>query len=325
VEKTKPIVAFRLAHVIAEQSHAFTRTLDQVRSGALDLKYLENFTVYVGHHKTTIEDAKQALEVIMPLVAESRPGACMIALNFVAYQYYRSADREWSATQDANFDGLAWQVLEACTQDRSIHGHWWGETLNALSARSDPQRVARLIVKAMCGESFHLRQEADELLGKFASSRPQIAMDALGEIMQDKHLSHNLPPEKLSCFLSLPPEVLGAWLDQHGSDGAFVIATYIPAPDVDKKDGKPKLHPLTELFLAKYAEEGRVFQHYAGQLHSLQPYMGDIAQLKEDEAEVARKFLNHPLKRVRDWAAYEIKVATREAAQFRSMLDKQRL
>jgi hypothetical protein len=34
-------------------------------------------------------------------------------------------------------------------------------------------------------------------------------------------------------------------------------------------------------------------------------YMGDISKLKEDEAEVARKFLNHELPRVRDWATYE--------------------
>jgi hypothetical protein len=150
-------------------------------------------------------------------------------------------------------------------------------------------------------------------------------MDALGEIMQDEHLSQNLPYEKLSCFRSLPPEVLGGWLDRHGSDGAFAVANYIPAPYIDKEDGQPKLHPLTELFLGKYADEDRVFQHYAGQLHSLQSYQGDIAQLKEDEADLARKFLTHRLKRVCDWAAYEIKSATREAAQFRSMLDKQRL
>jgi hypothetical protein len=325
VEKTKPAVAFRLAHVVAEQSRAFTRTLEQVKRGVLAPSNLTNFTVYVGNHKTTIEDAKQALAVIMPMEAAGKPGVAGVALEFVAYQYYRLTDPQWTAIQDTDFDELAWQVLDACTKDRSIHGHWWSETLNALAAHSDPRRAAGLLVKAMCGESFHLRQEADEVLGKFAMSRPQVAMDALGEIMQDEHLSRNLPYEKLSCFGSLPPEVLGAWLDQHGSNGAFAVANYIPAPYVDKEDGQPKLHPLTELFLGKYADEDRVFHHYAGQLHALQSYKGDIAQLKENEAEVARRFLNHPLKRVRDWAEYEVKDATREATQFRSMLDKQRL
>ncbi len=51
--------------------------------------------------------------------------------------------------------------------------------------------------------------------------------------------------------------------------------------------------------------------------------MGDISKLKEDEAEVARKFLNHNLPRVRDWATYEINDSTRQAAQHRALLDKQ--
>jgi hypothetical protein len=85
-------------------------------------------------------------------------------------------------------------------------------------------------------------------------------------------LSQTLPFEKLSCFLSLPSGVLGEWLDKHGSDGAFVVANYIPAPYVDD-DEQPQLHRLTKLFLEKYADEDRVFNQYAGQLHSLQSYM----------------------------------------------------
>jgi len=129
--------------------------------------------------------------------------------------------------------------------------------------------------------------------------------------------------ERLSSFLALPPSVLGGWLDQHGVDGAMIVAHHIPAPHVDDH-GTPALHPLTELFLAKYADDEQVFNEYVDHLHSLQTYMGDIAQRKEDEAIVARKFLRHELPRVRDWANFEIKDATREAARFRAMLDKQK-
>jgi hypothetical protein len=109
--------------------------------------------------------------------------------------------------------------------------------------------------------------------------------------------------------------MVGEWLDKHGSDGAIVVANYIPAPYVDD-DGRPQLHRLTKLFLENYADEDRVFNQYAGQLHSLQPYKGVIVNLKEEEADVARKFLGHPLQRVRDWAAFEISDADRVAAQF---------
>jgi hypothetical protein len=146
-------------------------------------------------------------------------------------------------------------------------------------------------------------------------------MDGLGEMMEDEDKRQYFHAGKLSCFLALPPEVLGGWLDRHGVEGALTVAHHIPAPRLNENK-EQDLHPLTELFLGKYASEDRVFHEYAGQLHSLQRYMGDIPRLKEDEAEVAREFLNHELPRVRDWAAYEINDATREAALHREMLDK---
>jgi hypothetical protein len=78
---------------------------------------------------------------------------------------------------------------------------------------------------------------------------------------------------------SLLPGMVGEWLDKHGSDGAFVVANYIPAPYVDD-DGRPQLHRLTKLFLEKYADEDLISNQYADQLHSLHPYKGDILKLK---------------------------------------------
>ncbi len=40
--------------------------------------------------------------------------------------------------------------------------------------------------------------------------------------------------------------------------------------------------------------------------HSLQFYVGDMALHKEKEAKIAKKFLDYPPRRVREWAEYEI-------------------
>lgn len=161
------------------------------------------------------------------------------------------------------------------------------------------------------------------MLSSLAETRPQAVMDALGEMMLDDEMRWHFHIERFQTFLSLPVEAIGHWLDETGVEGALRIAHHVPSPYLDE-DKKPKLHPLTELFLGKHAHDDRVFQEFAGGLHSLQSYKGDIAGLKEQEAEVARKFLNHDLARVRDWAAYEIKSAAQEAANFRALADKQR-
>jgi hypothetical protein len=322
VERVRPRTAFSLAQSVADVSDAFGRALEMVRKECLTPANLKNFTVWVGTRRTTQADARRALDVLMPMMAGGKRGVAEIAVDFVAYQYARNHDPEWTATRDSSFDELAWQVLEAAIDAQDLHGYWWGETLKALAKTADPVRVARTMVRGMSG-SFHLRQEADKLLSEFAQTNPEIAMDALGEMMRDEEMSVHFHIERLSSFLALPPSVLGGWLDQHGVDGAMIVAHHIPAPHVDDH-GTPALHPLTELFLAKYADDEQVFNEYVDHLHSLQTYMGDIAQRKEDEAIVARKFLRHELPRVRDWANFEIKDATREAARFRAMLDKQK-
>jgi hypothetical protein len=320
--RAQPRTAFSLAQSVADVSDAFGRALEMVRTESLTPADLKNFTVWVGTHRTTPAYARRALEVLMPMMARGKRGVAEIAVDFVAYQYTRSHDPDWTATRDSTFDELAWRVLEEAIDTPDLHGHWWGETLKALAKTAEPLRVARTMVRAMSG-SFHLRQEADKLLGEFAETNPEIAMEALGEMMQDEEMAVHLHIERLSSFLALPPSVLGGWLDQHGVDGAMIVAHHIPAPQTDD-DGVPVLHPLTELFLAKYADDERVFNEYVGHLHSLQVYTGDIAQLKEGEANVARKFLIHELPRVRDWASLEIKDATREAARFRALRDKQK-
>jgi hypothetical protein len=268
-------------------------------------------------------DVERALDTLMPMVASGAQGTADLAVDFVANQYYRTADPHWRAPEKQPFDELAWQVVEAAIQDEYMHGHWWGEVVKALTPGSDPLRAARLLVRTMCCRNFNLRQRADQLLGELATTSPQAVMDALGEMMLDEEMRLNFHVERFETFLALPPETVGHWLDQHEVEGALTIARHIPAPYLDE-DENPQLHPLTELFLAKYAEDENVFNQYAGGLHSLQPYKGDIPAAKEEEAEVARKFLDHKLPQVRKWALYEIEAATRDAEQHRAIFDQQR-
>jgi hypothetical protein len=66
---------------------------------------------------------------------------------------------------------------------------------------------------------------------------------------------------------------------------------------------------LTEFLLSTFEEDDRTFREFCAGVHSMQLYMGDIAAEHEREAEVARQFLDHPLRRIREWAVYEIEHA----------------
>ena len=323
IQTKHPRIAFYLSHAVTDVTDAFGRTLHMIETNKLAPTYLRNFTVWIGTRKATQDDVERALKVLMPYVTAHVAECADIATEFVAYQYYRIGDPDWKPPANDRFHQLSWEVVETATHDSGVHAYWWTKIVERLQSTSDSSQVAKLLVKAMCGDNFNLKQDADRMLGLLAEAKPQAVMDALGEMMLDETMQSWFRFQRFSVFVSLPPDVIGDWLEKNGVNGALQIAHHVPPPFLGE-DQKPRLYPLTELFLGKYALDDRVFREFVGSVHSLESYVGDIAVLKEEEAEVARKFLNHDLPRVRDWAEDEIQSSTKGARDFRALLDMQR-
>lgn len=57
---------------------------------------------------------------------------------------------------------------------------------------------------------------------------------------------------------------------------------------------------LTTYVLEHFGDDDRVFREFCAGTHSGQMYFGDRTVEQEREAEVARRFLDCPLERVRD-------------------------
>jgi hypothetical protein len=206
--------------------------------------------------------------------------------------------------------------------DNVLLVYWWAKIVEKIAPNIEPSLQAKLLVNAMLGDNYHLRDAADNLLSALAKTEPEAVMDGLGEVMLNKDKQWLFHVQKFAVFLCLPHDVIIRWLDEKGSEGALRLARHVPAPFLI--EGKPSLHPLTEYLLDKFESDDHVFREFAAGVHSLQGYFGDIAAQKEGEAEVARKFLSHRLRRVRQWAEFEIESAMQNAAMFRGLDDKER-
>ena len=141
-------------------------------------------------------------------------------------------------------------------------------------------------------------------------------------MMLDKDKQWLFHVQKFAVFSCLPYEVIIRWLDEKGVEGVLRLARHVPPPFL--AEGKPSLHPLTEYLLDKFEANDRVFREFVAGVHAFKGYFGDIAAQKEGEAEVARKFRSHRLRRVRQWADFEIESATQNAAMFRALDDRER-
>jgi len=114
------------------------------------------------------------------------------------------------------------------------------------------------------------------------------------------------------------------WLREHGLEAARRIARHLPLPHLDS-EGRPVVPPLTEFVLTEFEDDDWVFHEFCAGVHSFQMYSGDIAAQHEAEAAMAESFLNHPARRIREWAQAEVRHSRWEAQQARQWQEEHKI
>jgi hypothetical protein len=139
-------------------------------------------------------------------------------------------------------------------------------------------------------------------------------MERLGDALLDASTGWRLAVSSLRTLINaLPVEIVKQWLDAHDRPAAMALARHLPAPFIDKAD-QTIVPELTSYVLERFAKDDEVFREFCYGVHSGKVYMGDLAAQHEHEAEVARRFLDHPQQRIHEWAQYEIDRATHDAS-----------
>ena len=198
------------------------------------------------------------------------------------------------------------------TAKRSIH---WANSSVVIRASIG---LIRLVV---FGDSFEMRDEAINLLANWASDYPNEVMTGVGSVMLDPSTGVYFFISKFPIFTALPLKVVIGWLETVGAKGARKIARHLPRPYLNA-DGEPMVPELTAWVLAHFESDDRTFVEFCAGVHSNQMYMGNIAGTHEAEARDARKFFNHQLRRIREWAQIEYSSASQNAQRHREWEDE---
>jgi hypothetical protein len=215
---------------------------------------------------------------------------------------------------------LVWDVLQIATKHPGREVFWWAQTLSA-AARSNPTLAIHLAAEAMVGSNYEMSQQAGGLLCQWAKTYAADVMMEIGRLMLDAEIGWHFFVSKYPVFTALPPAEVIAWLSRVGVDGARKIARHLPRPYLDG-DGKPCVPELTAHVLASFEDDDHTFAEFCAGTHSLQVYTGNIAAAREAEAERGRAFLNHPLRRIREWGHVEYQSGIADAERHREWEDE---
>jgi hypothetical protein len=317
-QQSNPRAVFDLISRDLGALRPFERLVAMVDAGQLPVEFLRSVAYGNGNGALPSGELRQVLNRLLPAARQGNEAAARAAVH-VLWKELRPGSRPArpDLLLDPELKPLVRTTLEISLPVIGQEGQFWVEVLEDLG-QSDPESAIRLAVLALAGDDWHLTQQTLSYLESLAGRHPDAVMESFGEALINPALGWRLGAHRLHELVeALPADLVIGWLNTHGRPAAIGLARHLPLPFVDAS-GKPVLPELTANVLEKFEEDERVFQEFCAGGHSGQMYEGDIAAQHEQEGEVARRFLDHPLRLVREWAQYEIDRAAHEASWWRA-------
>jgi hypothetical protein len=311
LEKDDPQFSFQIALAGGSPVRVFERAISLVTSKRIPVYNLRVFTHWVGNEHITLEQVIKALEILLPWIKNEEKHSSDVAIEFLGARFHAGQFNDLLTLNKS----LVWNVLAATTKNISSETYWWGELLKA-AAPTSPQLAISLACNVLVGDNYGMADEAKDLLSTWASEYPDEVMSELGKLMLNDKTGIRFYFSKLPVFTVLPADVVIRWLDNVGVEGAWKIARNLPKPFLDQNRG-PVVPELTKYVLSKFEEDDRVFNEFSAGTHSHQIYAGDFGATRLQEGENARPFIDHPLRRIREWAQHEMTGARQDAQRHR--------
>lgn len=315
LEKENPVLSLQIAMAAGSRVRVFDRAIRLVSSGQVPAYNLRNFTFWAGDLRTTNEQAVEAIGLLMPL-APTDKAACDVMIDFMAARLHAGEFDDLLRTHKA----LAWKAM-AIGVEYPGRETWWLARLLQTAAPTDQTVAIKLACQALVSNDFAFRDEAENLLSIWAATHPDEVMAGIGALMLDEKVGWHFHASKFRVFRAIKPRTVISWLESVGVQGARRIARHLPIPYIDAS-GAEVVPEVTEFVLSRFEDDDVTFREFCVGTHSFQLYWGDLAAQKEAEAAAVRPFLNHPLRRVREWARYEEQSTLRTAAWQRELDDE---
>lgn len=321
IENTVPKVAYEIALTLGIQVNAVKRILYLVDQKRITPQYLRGFIQGGLVCELAPKEFQILLERLMPPPISERDAAIATAIDLLHARLNRENAFHEIADCPALRD-ISFAVLEHASQMPGKDGEWV-DTLKALSALDIPRAASIAALGLFSEERIMQGEGAIEVLVYLASLDVSIVMDEIGRVMLDPlHGKWSYFGKYDSLFAALPPKVVIDWLKRVGVEGARRIARHLPPPSLDN-DNEPVVPELTEATLEMFESDERTFKEFCCGVHSFQSYWGDIASKYDAEGKKAECFLNHRLRRIREWAQLERDYMRREAAEERRISAEQ--
>jgi hypothetical protein len=173
---------------------------------------------------------------------------------------------------------------------------------------------ARRRVLTAIHHPWQLDDDNVAVLTEAARTAPDAVMEVIGRAILDRDRRLVFGADEFQgLFEAIGVESVRRWVAAHGREHLRWIARHLLSPTLDA-EGNVTIPPLTKWLFTECDDDQRAFEWFLmGRHHMVRAWVGD--QRAQKRAEMA-PFLSHKVRRVREWAEYEIRSEERETAYF---------
>jgi len=249
------------------------------------------------------EPRAHVLATLGGLAESGDPDADRVALDL---------ETSWSENgkvpiEPASIDSLMAAARRESMRVVRVDAHDWGVVMRLLAPHR-PEAVARVLAATLTGLNpglGSLRDVAKRALIDLATTASEQVMEAIGRAILDPARGSLFRVFVLrGLFEAIGAETVRAWLEANGMEQALYIARHLASPHFDEA-GCPIVPPLTEWLLTTFETDEGVFGEFCLGRHSNQARFGPVESRDELQRKLA-PFQDNPIRRVRDWVAYEL-------------------
>ncbi len=202
-------------------------------------------------------------------------------------------------------------LLECLIVENYKFDDWdWEQTFELVSEDLVENKIELLVValKSKKGGHSYLEGVALKYLKKFAGSGySEYVMTSLGRVMLNNNNYIFYLHVFRGMFESIEIDIVKKWVQENGIEAARVLARHIESPS-RKENNECYIPPLTEWLLSNYEYDDKLFSAFIAGRHSFEVI--NISEAIKNHKNLIMEmepYLHHKLRRVRQWAEYEIK------------------
>jgi hypothetical protein len=250
---------------------------------------------------------KQKAQVVELLASLGRGGdlwAYKVALDLITYWGHKA----WEVLPERIASPVT-EMLEACLEGTHHFDAWdWPRVMRKLPPSHNLKKID-LLTKALIGRarSIEIHNDALNMLCELAKDMPEDVMRSVGaRALEPETGPYFLFSKFHGLFEDIGLDVVRRWIEGvAGVAGARAIARHVDSP-LPVRDNIVQVPPLTEWLLSEFEDDDQVFNQFCAGRHDGEMYVGSMSRYFEDTEERMKPYLNHPLRRIREWAQYEV-------------------